>query len=252
MHPWDDVIPESDKQWYRHYLQGDLSERPLRGGARPAVIVVDMTNAFVDSRWPTGCSERGEPCAAAIRQLLDVARPAGLPVFFTSGYPPNYKPTPAELGRWVGNVMGASPVMQRPETHEIYELIRPAEGEVVIYKGARPSAFFGTNLSSMLNYHNVDTAIVTGMVTSGCVRATVLDAFQYNYHVIVPEECVADRGQVPHKVNLFDMHMKYADVVPLIDVIGYLHRTSDAILPGAVVGDGVEGDRAGDVELTLR
>jgi maleamate amidohydrolase len=230
MHPWDDVIPESDKQWYRHYLQGDLIDRPLRGGSRAAVIVVDMSNAFVDSRWPTGCSDTGKPCAAAIRALLDVARPAGLPVFFTTGYTPGYTPSPAELGRWVGNVMGASPLMRLPETHEIYAEIRPLAGEVIIYKGARPSAFFGTNLASMLTYHRTDTVIVTGMVTSGCVRATVLDAFQYNYHVIVPEECVADRGQVPHKVNLFDMHMKYADVAPLSEVIAYVQapRSSEA------------------------
>jgi nicotinamidase-related amidase len=218
MRPWDDVIPESDKAWYRHYWQGDPAERPLRGGARPAVIVVDMwdlTKTLVE--WPSGYSDTGEDCAAAIRRLLDVARPTGVPVFFTSNYPPNSQPTPAELGRWVGTIM-------RTETHEIYDVIRPVEGEVVIYKGARPSAFFGTNLASMLIYHDIDTVIVTGMLTSGCVRATVFDAFQYNYQVIVPEECVADRAQISHKVNLFDMHMKYADVVPLADVISYLHR----------------------------
>ncbi len=231
MRPWDDIIPESDKKWYRHYLQGDLTERPLRGGARPAIIVVDMSNAFVDSHWPTGCSDTGIPCAQAIKRLLDVGRSMGVPSFFTTGYARGYKPTPAELGRWVGNVMGASPTMNEPRTHDIYELIKPVEGEVIIYKGARPSAFFGTNLISMLNFSSIDTAIVTGMVTSGCVRATVLDAFQYNLNVIVPEECVADRGQVPHKVNLFDMHMKYADVAPLAKVLDYLRSLKPSPTP---------------------
>ena len=167
MRPWDDIIPESDKKWYRHYLQGDLTERPLRGGARPAIIVVDMSNAFVDSHWPTGCSDTGIPCAQAIKRLLDVGRSMGVPSFFTTGYARGYKPTPAELGRWVGNVMGASPTMNEPRTHDIYELIKPVEGEVIIYKGARPSAFFGTNLISMLNFSSIDTAIVTGILPVG-------------------------------------------------------------------------------------
>jgi nicotinamidase-related amidase len=155
MHPWDDVIPESDKKWYSHYLQGELTERPLSAGSRPAIIVVDMSNAFVDSRWPTGCSDTGKPCAAAIRRLLEVTRPAGIPTFYSSGYPRGYEPTPSELGRWVGNVMGASPLMKLPETHDIYEPIAPLPGEPIIYKGARPSVFFGTHLMSMLTFHKV-------------------------------------------------------------------------------------------------
>ena len=78
----------------------------------------------------------------------------------------------------------------------------------------------------LLTFHGVDTLIVTGMVTSGCVRATVVDAFSYNYIVVVPEECVADRGVLPHKINLFDIHQKYGDVLPLDDVITYLERVS--------------------------
>jgi nicotinamidase-related amidase len=74
----------------------------------------------------------------------------------------------------------------------------------------------------MLAYHSIDTVIVTGMVTSGCVRATVIDAFSYNYRVIVPIECCADRGEISHQVNLFDMGMKYADVVPLEEVMKHL------------------------------
>src|SRR6516162_10118732 len=96
-----------------------------------------------------------------------------------------------------------------------------ARAQSVIVKSA-PSAFFGSDLASYLIYHNVDTVIVTGTVTSGCVRDTVLDAFNYNFRVIVPVECVCDRGATSHKVTLFDIHMKYGDVVPMADVLGYL------------------------------
>ncbi len=89
---------------------------------------------------------------------------------------------------------------------------------------SKPSAFFGTPLASMLTYLGVDTLVVTGMVTSGCVRATVVDAFSHNYRVVVPIECVADRSATSHQVNLFDMDMKYADVLPLADVLAHFGR----------------------------
>ena len=111
--------------------------------------------------------------------------------------------------------------MLRPEAHEIAPILKPQPGEVEIVKG-KPSGFFGTSLASMLAYHSVDTVMVTGMVTSGCVRATVVDAFSYNYRVIVPIECSADRGDISHQINLFDMDMKYADVIPLDEVLDHL------------------------------
>lgn len=88
----------------------------------------------------------------------------------------------------------------------------------------KPSAFFGTPLASHLVHAGCDTVIVTGMTTSGCVRATVLDAFKYNFNVVIPSECCADRSQISHKVNLVDMHMKYADVVSSDETIDYLQK----------------------------
>ncbi len=105
--------------------------------------------------------------------------------------------------------------------NEILEELRPRKNEFVIAKD-KPSAFFGTPLVSRLQYFNVDTLIITGMVTSGCVRATVVDAFSHNYFIIIPEEGVADRGDISHQVSLFDMHMKYADVLHLPEVAAYL------------------------------
>jgi maleamate amidohydrolase len=107
--------------------------------------------------------------------------------------------------------------------------LAPAEGEIVINKGGKPSGFFGTALASYLIDAGADTVIVTGMTTSGCVRATVLDAFQYNFNVVVPFECAADRSQISHRVSLFDLHMKYADVVSLGETVDYLESTRAAL-----------------------
>ena len=99
--------------------------------------------------------------------------------------------------------------------------IAPGPGDILIPK-EKPSLFFATPLLSYLIYHNVDTVFVCGTTTSGCVRATVIDAFSYNFKVGVIEECTFDRGEVSHKINLFDMNAKYADVMPVGEVMDYL------------------------------
>lgn len=210
---WDDIIPDSDK---RMFSKG--GGRGMVGfGKRPAVLVVDMNYGFTDSRYPTGSSEMGKPTAQAIRCLLEAARSKKLPIFFTTSPP---RPLPAEKGYWKAPVnYPLAPGLPHPD--QIVEELGPREGEAVVTK-LRPSAFFGTSLVDMLIFHQVDSLIITGMTTSGCVRATVVDAFSYNYRVIIPQECCGDRAVVSHKVSLFDMHMKYADVVSLEAVLEYL------------------------------
>lgn len=223
MYPWEGVIPEADILSFR---RGTDIRRPIQAGTKPALLIVDMTRAFVDSRYPAGWSETGYPAVAANRRLLLAAREAGIPVFFTKGYPdPDYRPTPSQRGRWKGP---ARPPLDPalPPADVIVEDLTPLPGEIVIDKQSKPSGFFGTPLVSLLIYEGVDTVIITGMTTSGCVRATVLDAFQYNFHVIIPYECVADRSQISHKVNLFDMHMKYADVVSLEETLDWLAQVA--------------------------
>jgi maleamate amidohydrolase len=222
---WDDLFTEADLEGYRK--AGWDTPREL--GTRPGIVVIDMSYAFVDDRYPTGWGLTGWPCAENIRRLLDVARPRGVPVIYTTGKPVANR---AERGRWksTGVAVGEEP----PEKHQIVPPIAPLPHESVLTK-RYPSGFFGTELASLLTFHGVDTLIVTGMVTSGCVRATVVDAFSYNYIVVVPEECSADRGVLPHKINLFDIHQKYGDVLPLDDVIAYLERVAEpqAMLAGA-------------------
>lgn len=210
---WDDIIPDSDKRMFAKAGMGGS----LGFGEKPAVVVVDMTYGFADSRYPLGSSEMGVPTAQAIRRLLDSARAKGLPVFFTT---PQERTNSAEKGHWKMTPNRPSEA-GLPGPNEILEELGPADGEAVITK-LRPSGFFGTGLVDMLIFHRVDTVIVTGMTTSGCVRATVVDAFSYNYRVMVPQECSGDRAVVSHKVSLFDMHMKYADVLPLDTVLSHL------------------------------
>ncbi|HVC15324.1 MAG TPA: isochorismatase family protein [Acidimicrobiales bacterium] len=218
--PWESVIPQEDLVAVGAAY--DQPDRPLSAGTRPALLVVDMTREFVDSTYPTGFSQTGRPAVQAIRTLLDVARGRSVPVFFTKNWPdPDTEPSAMERGRW--RTGGRRPLPENvPPGDCVVEELSPLPGELVIVKGGKPSAFFGTRLVSYLVYAGCDTVVVTGMTTSGCVRATVVDAFQYNFHCVVPAECTADRSQISHKVSLFDLHMKYADVISLQETIAYL------------------------------
>jgi nicotinamidase-related amidase len=211
------VIPDSDLAMYRKARFG----HPIGWGRTIAVLVVDMTRAFTEDRFALGSARMGQVALREIARLLAVARPRGLPIFFTKMVP---FPSRTEAGRWYDSCPGIFGRPDDPAAHDAAQIppeITPRLGEPVIVKG-KPSAFFGTQLHSMLTFHNVDTLIVTGMVTSGCVRATVDDAFSHDYRVIIPEECVADRAEVPHQVNLFDMEMISADVLPLREVLAHL------------------------------
>jgi len=211
-------VPEEDILLFE---KGNMGERAGFGN-KLSIIVVDMTRGWTEDEFPLGNSRFGQPCVRAIRQLLDVARPIGIPIFYTKVSP---WPTPVEGGRWLdkGTAAEKDSLMLKETAHQFPLLIEPQPGETIITK-AKPSAFFGTQLESYLNYYNIDTLIVTGMVTAGCVRATVTDAFSLNYFLIVPIECVADRSEISHKINLFDMDMRYADVMPLEEVVKHLHH----------------------------
>ena len=212
MAAWDDVIPREEQELYE---RGGWGGR-VGFGRRPALLVVDMYTAFVDPRFPFS-SPSAPATVKTIQAVLAAARAGGCPVFFSKARP---RSIPAERGRWKVTAT-QRPVMADPAAYEIVSELAPLEQESVIVKSS-PSAFWGTNLAGYLIYHGVDTVIVTGTVTSGCVRDTVLDAFNYNFRVIVPEECVCDRGITSHKVTLFDIHMKYGDVVPMSEVLEYL------------------------------
>jgi nicotinamidase-related amidase len=177
-------------------------------GARPALVVVDLVNGFTDPESPLWCD--ADEAVAATARLLDAARAADAPVAFTTL---QYDEAGARVARAFLAKVPALRVLA-PGTHwpAIDDRIAPRAGEAVLTK-LFASAFFGTPLQAMLAAANADTVVVTGASTSGCVRATVVDALQHGYRVVVPREAVADRQSGPHEAALFDIDAKYGDVV---------------------------------------
>jgi maleamate amidohydrolase len=192
-------------------------------GERAAIVVIDMCRYFTEAKYPYAAPEVGKSVAAAIADLLVEGRRAGLPVIYTTQG--DEKPyTPASAGRFPDKIIPLdSSFASDSRPHEIVEEVAPQPGDDVIIK-PKPSVFFGTQLTSMLIYHRVDTLIITGVATSGCVRASVDHAFALNYRVIVPLEAVGDRAQMPHEANLFDMDTATADVLPLERVKSDIRR----------------------------
>jgi maleamate amidohydrolase len=224
---WDPYL--SAEEWARVGQEWGRRQEP---GTRPALLVVDMTRAFADRRYPLSCPDPG-PCIDAVRRLLGAARRLGLPVVYSAGLPAR---NPAERGLWKSS--GRPPAPGLPDPNQIVPELEPLAGESVVRK-RRPSAFFGTELASLLVHHGVDTVIVTGMVTSGCVRATVVDAFSHNLKVVVPEEAVADRIAASHAIALLDIQLKYGEVWPLAEVLGWL----EALGRGTTAPSGAVGAR---------
>ena len=218
-----DVIPDEDLEYFRGDSYGTVGTS-IGWGETPAIVVVDMTDAFVSSEYPTGRTDTGQAATDANKELLATARSVGIPVCYTTPvgaefYPNDYQgttksgsaeKTEAEIQRW-------------DEGNTITAPLAPETDDIVIQK-PRASAFFDTHLSNVLHYYGVDTLIITGMTTSGCVRASVVDAHSSNFRVIVPQECTADRSMISHEVSLFDMDMKYADVIPLDSVLETLEN----------------------------
>lgn len=214
---WDGVIPLQDLEAFE---RGSFGERRQLGD-RPAVLVVDMSYGAIDASNGRGVGEGGYAVASATRRLLDTARNANLPIIFTHAM---FDASAAGIGLRKGVPRAAQP---DDEYYRLLSELAVKPDEMVLPK-RRPSAFFGTDLNSILIFHAIDSLIVTGVATSGCVRATVVDAHSYNYRVWIPEECVTDRGLLSHKVSLFDMQMKYADVVSLSDILNEIETRQTA------------------------
>lgn len=229
---WDDYLDEQDKVVY----QGAGLGTRTGFGKNAAIIVVDVQYGFtgdspediVESieKYPTSCGEKSWKAISHIKALLDEARKAKLPIFFT--IIEGSKTSSNENVAIKGNIFDHPSLLEGEKGTKVVGELEPREGEVILSK-KKPSAFYGTPLISYLTANHIDTVIITGTTTSGCVRASVIDAFSYNYKVIVPEECVFDRGVASHAINLFDMQQKYADVVPVEDVIQSINQNRSAL-----------------------
>jgi nicotinamidase-related amidase len=210
----------------------DIYSRARLGGSlilgkKPAIIVVDFCYAFTDPESVTGADFTSE--IEATKQLLTAARSHGLPVFFTSqGFEAHCKDTAV----WVQKSPALAGMQVGTRWVQIDERLEVRDDEpVIVKKGV--SALFATNIVSMLTAQRVDTVIVAGATTSGCVRATVVDLLQYGFPTLVPRECVGDRAQGPHEANLFDMQAKYADVVGLDEALAYIESVAAAVPVGS-------------------
>jgi maleamate amidohydrolase len=191
-------------------------------GRRPALINVDFVNSFNDAEWFGG----GNIDSAVKRTvgLLEAARRNSVPVVFTRVI---YADDGNNAGVFVEKAPRLAELTASHPMSQIVPELKPIEGELIVDK-TEASAFFGTGLAAWLTYRGVDTVIVTGATTSGCVRATVVDACAYNFRPIVAEDCVGDRALGPHEANLFDMGRKYADVMPRDEIIAELDKIAAA------------------------
>jgi nicotinamidase-related amidase len=230
---WEELFPPEERAVYQATHRGHTQPR----GRRPALLVVDVTRAFCGEKgqslaeavrgWPTACGPAAWEAIPHIHRLLDAGRACGIPVVFTTALPGADR-------IYGGTVKGESGAMGSPMAwpgaQDIPEEIAPRPGELVLAK-PKASAFFGTPLLAYLHRQQVDSLVVCGTTTSGCVRATVVDGFSWGYPVVVVEEAVFDRSRISHGVNLFEMHAKYADVVTVDEAVAWL----TALAPGAGV-----------------
>lgn len=186
-------------------------------GQRPALLIVDFINAYTTPGSPLYAPDV-VTAVQATRSLLALARAKNVPVLFTKVlYNKNYR----DGGIFVQKVPVLKTLVEGEPLAEIVPDLTPTPDDTVIVK-QYASAFFGTALAAALTSLRVDTLILTGCSTSGCIRASAVDGMQYGFRVIIPRECVGDRHPAPHEANLFDIHAKYGDVVSQEEVMGYL------------------------------
>ena len=201
-------------------LEEDYTSAGFRGrlgfGSRPALVIIDFALAYLDEGSPLYAGV--EDTLASCERVLAGARTAGIPVIFTRV---EFQPGGADGGVFYRKVAALRCFDRGNPLAELAPSLRPSPEDVIVTK-QYPSAFFGTSLSSTLTAIGVDTLIVTGVSTSGCVRATALDACQHGFIPIVVRQAVGDRSEIVHEANLFDLDAKYADVVDEAEVLDFL------------------------------
>jgi len=214
-HCWKDIVNEEILEIYGAY------KRETYVGPRPAVLAIDLYNKAykggnrpvieVNREFAGSCGENAWRAIEPTKKLFAAARAAGVPVIYSTRHADTsgVKSTNRNMRE------------EQEEDYHILAELAPQPGELVIYK-ERASAFFGTPLVAHLRRMGVDSLIICGESTSGCVRASTVDAYSYGFHNVLVEECTYDRSMLSHKVNLFDLHHKYADVMHVEEVLAHL------------------------------
>jgi len=218
-HCWKDVISPEVLEVYSCY------QRKVFVGPRPALLAIDLYDVVyrggpqpphkLAKTHPNSCGEYAYAAIEPTKRLFDAARAAALPIFYSTGDTrTESRPNFVTATKRVRPPVDPADYAIRPE-------FKPQPGDVVITK-QRASVFYGTPLLAHLTQLGIQTIIMCGESTSGCVRATAVDAYSNGFHVVLVEECCFDRSLLSHKVNLFDMHHKYTDVMHVDDVITHL------------------------------
>jgi maleamate amidohydrolase len=226
-HIWDKFLTDRDKAVFS---AGGFGAR-MGFGKRPALLVVDVNYAFCGDkpepilesikRWPTSCGEEAWEGVRVIKRLIEAARAKGLPVIYTTN---KKRPDMWDNGSWSWKNTRQNERLRTQtnlDPNAVVDEIAPGPRDILIQK-QKPSAFYATPLQSYLTLLGCDSLLVAGATTSGCVRASVLDAFSSNYRVAVVEDACFDRSQASHAVSLCDMHAKYADIVESAEVVDFI------------------------------
>jgi nicotinamidase-related amidase len=247
---WDKYLTDYDKA---HLAVA--RDRRVGFGKKPALLLIDLYRAvFGDEpehllesikKWPSSHGMKGWEALPHIQRLLESCRAAQIPVIHItmlteSGmlgwYDAAHRDSGGRWGAGRGGELDAAALDRKRRAADIIDEVAPVAGEVVLKKTA-PSAFWGTPLAGHLTYLGVDTLIVGGEATSGCVRASVVEAASHRYRVQVVEECCFDRHEATHALNLYDMHQKYADVIPVADALSWIegYRAAGQVKQPALV-----------------
>jgi nicotinamidase-related amidase len=218
-HAWEDIIDDEIRR-----ISANYAER-MGLGSRPALLCIDNYNAVFGerpqpvleamTRFPSSCGLAAWNAIEPTQRLMAAARSRGLPVIHTTRGD-NLHSSATSTPSTKRKNKGANPAWD----YALLPALTPQPDELVIYK-MRASAFYGTTLAANLVQRDVNTLVICGNSTSGCVRASVNDAYMRGYRVAIVEDCVFDRNWLSHKVNLFDMNAKYGDVMFLEEVLGY-------------------------------
>ncbi len=230
---WDQFLTDRDKEVFATSGYGARAGF----GSRPALLIIDVNYNFcgdkrepiLDSikRYRNSCGEEAWDAIPYIQELIATARNKRLPVIYSTGH---QRSDSWDRGGWAWKNTRSSEDASPPDTrnsnregNDIIDEIAPEPQDIIIYK-LKPSVFYGTNMMGFINDLGADSLIIAGTTTSGCVRATVLDAFSLNLRVTVAEDACFDRSQASHAINLCDMNAKYADVVGTDEVVEYMKK----------------------------
>ena len=213
------MASQSDREMAEFFASRGFGIR-IGFGERPALAVIDLMNAFTDSSMPLGANLDREIEATKI--VLGAAREAGIPIFYTVVY---YEEQDIrDAGIWALKQKGVITLRAGTPAVELDGRLGRRDDEPIIVK-KYASAFFGTDLVARLNARRIDTLLIAGCTTSGCVRATAVDAVQLGFRPVVIREAVGDRAEPAHRQSLFDLEQKYGDVVSVDEAVAYLAGT---------------------------